>query len=275
MALYNNLNVKIPIERQHQRKVTFPKTPNLDLALITASLTSEMHSHDVLTLNFSGKINDSSNAVVSGDPVVFTWNSGQIDRTYLGYVTQVYPTTVADNMTKITCLSPTYVLKDANQKIFKNVTADMVVKKIAEKYGLKVVTDKHPRVFASIVQAGQSDWQILRRLAKQTGFTLTVINTTIYFVSKNRLANASRSSAPYFYVNTTNKASRVATKLGTIYSFEPILSDESPDMPGAVVDRAVSGFHAVTGAPIDVTYGYSTSNERGNGVIVPNAEFFA
>jgi hypothetical protein len=274
MALYNNLTVKIPIERKHDRKVVFPKTPNVDLALITASITSEMHAHESLTLNFAGKINSSTNAIISGDPVVFTWNSGKIERTYLGYVTQVNPTTVADNMTRIVCLSPTYLLKDANQKIFKNVTADMVVKKIAEKYGLNAVTDKHPRIFPTIVQAGQTDWQILRRLAKQTGFTLVVVNTTIYFVSKNRLANASRSSAPYFYVNKTNPASRIATKLGTIYSFQPIISDESPDMPGAVVDRAVSGINAITGLPIDITHGYSTNNERGNGIIVPNERFF-
>ena len=233
-----------------------------------------MHTHDVLTLKFAGKINESTNAVISGDPVVFTWNSGEIQRTFLGYVTQVYPTTVADNMTTIMCLSPTYLCKEGNQKIFKNVTADMVVRKIVEKYGLKAVTDKHPRIFPSIVQAGQSDWQMLRRLAKQTGFTLTVVNTTVYFVSKNRLANASRPSAPYFYVNTTNRASRVATKLGTIYSFDPIISDESPDLPGATVDRAISGIHGINNTPIDVIHKYSTNNERGNGVIVPNAEFF-
>jgi hypothetical protein len=274
MALQHNLAVKIPIQKTHHRKVTFPKTPNLDMALITASLNSAMHNHDVLTLNFAGKINSLDNAVVSGDPVVFTWSSGDVERTFLGYVTQVYPTTVADNMTTIICMSPTYVLKNTSQKIFKNVSADVVVKKIAEKYDLKAVCDKHPRIFPSIVQAGQTDWQVLRRLAKQTGFTLCVVNTTIYFVSKNRLANASRSSAPYFYVETSSKSSRVASKLGTIYSFDPIISDESPDMPGAVVDRAVSGIHAITNAPIDTVHQYSTNDERGNGIIVPNAEFF-
>jgi hypothetical protein len=112
-------------------------------------------------------------------------------------------------------------------------------------------------------------------MAKQTGFILVNEGTTLYFVSKNRLATASRSSAPYFYASTQDERSRVASKLGTIYTFDPIISDGSPDMPGATVDRAVSGIHAITDAPIDVVHPTVPTQDHGYGVISPNAEYFA
>jgi hypothetical protein len=275
MALQNNQYVKLPLETPTSRRVTFPNTPNLDLVLLTASLTQKANTHDVLVLNFQGKINDPANSLVSDDPVIFTWDGGGAIKTFVGFISYVSPTTLADNATQVVCLSPSYLLKNGAQKIYKNVTADAVVTKLAKKNGLNPITDRHPKIFPSVVQAGQSDWQVARSMAKQTGFILVNDGTTLYFVSKNRLATASRGSAPYFYASTQDERSRVASKLGTIYTFDPIISDGSPDMPGATVDRAVSGIHAITDVPIDVIHPTVPTQDHGYGIISPNAEYFA
>jgi hypothetical protein len=275
MAIPLNKNPKaiLPIERPTLRKVTFQKSPDFPLVLLSAKLTQEMDAHDILVLKFAGKVNEQDSTVVSGDPVTFTWSSGLEQSTFVGYVHSIKPTTLEDNDTEIYCVSPSYLLKNTDQKIYKSVTADTVVSKIAAKYGLKAVTQRHPRVFSSIAQAGQSDWQLLRSLAKQTGFALKTEKTTIYFMSKDKLTSSSKLSAPYFYVEDINPSSTVASQFGTIYSFKPFISDEAPDMFGATVDRVVSGIHQTTDAPISTTHASKPGSKSTLGAVTPSQAY--
>jgi hypothetical protein len=272
-TLSKNLRANLPIERPHSRYVSFTKSPDFSLTLVSAKLTQELDSHDILTLRFAGKVNANEGTVVSGDPVEFTWTSGINENTFIGYVHSIKPTTLEANETEIYCVSPSYLLKNTDQKIYKTVTADVVVKKICAKYGIKAVTQRHPRVFAAITQAGQSDWQLLRTLANQTGFALKTEKTTIYFMSKDKLSSSSKSSAPYFYAENIKPLSRVASQFGTIYSFKPMISDEAPDMLGATVDRVVTGIHQVTNAPISTTHASTPGSKKNLGVVVPSKAY--
>jgi len=272
-SLSKNLRATLPIERPSSRSVLFTKSPDFSLTLVSAKLTQELDAHEILTLRFAGKVNNSEGTVVSGDPVEFKWSSGINENTFIGYVHSIKPTTLEDNETEIYCVSPSYLLKNTDQKIYKNITADAVVSKIASKYGLKAVTQRHPRVFSAVTQAGQSDWQLLRSLANQTGFALKTEKTTIYFMSKDKLSSSSKASAPYFYAETIKPLSRVASQFGTIYSFKPIISDEAPDMLGATVDRVVNGIHRVTEAPISTTHSSKPGSKQTLGVVVPSQAY--
>jgi hypothetical protein len=265
--------VKIPSERKHDRKVVFTSNPDFSLPLLTAKLDQQYNYHDVLTLNYAGRLTESDAAVSSGDPVTFTWSGSGKVSTWVGYVHTVVPTTIGNNFTKIICVSPTYVFKNTTQKIYKNVTADQIVTKIAKKYGLKAVTQRHPRVFKSISQAGQSDWQVLRRLSKQTGFGLRVDGTTIYFMSKSKLSEASKTKASYFFKEEALPTSRAIVQMGTIYEFDIQLSDESPDMLGAVVERVISGVHDVTNKPIVTKHTAKIKTKSTKGAVVPSKKF--
>jgi len=273
VPLSQNLRVTLPVERPTTRNVVFPKSPDFPLLLINATLTQDLDSHEILVLNFAGKVNDSGKAVVSGDPVTFTWSSGLKTATFVGYVHSIKPVTVEENSTEVYCVSPSYLLKNTDQKIYKNVTADAIVSKIAAKYGLKAVTQRHPRVFSSVAQAGQSDWQLIRSLAKQTGFALKTEKTTIYFMSKDKLAAASKLSAPYFYAEDINRTSRLASAMGTIYNFKPLVSDEAPDMFGATVDRVVNGIHQTTDSPISTTHSANPGSKQTLGAVVPSQAY--
>lgn len=272
-SLSKNLRATLPIERPSSRSVLFTKSPDFSLTLVSAKLTQELDAHEILTLRFAGKVNNSEGTVVSGDPVEFKWSSGINENTFIGYVHSIKPTTLEDNETEIYCVSPSYLLKNTDQKIYKNITADAVVSKIASKYGLKAVTQRHPRVFSAVTQAGQSDWQLLRSLANQTGFALKTEKTTIYFMSKDKLSSSSKASAPYFYAETIKPLSRVASQFGTIYSFKPMISDEAPDMLGATVDRVVNGIHRVTEAPISTTHSSKPGSKQTLGVVVPSQAY--
>lgn len=265
--------VKSPLERYPQRSVKFPLTPYFSLTFLTASLEQDFNSHDRLVLTFAGKIEDASSFVGSGDPVELTYSGAGKSSTWVGYVHKVIPQTVMDNVTKIVCVSPTYLLKTTTQKIYKKVTADQVVEKVCKKYGLKAVTQRHPRVFATIGQAGQSDWQLLRRLAKQTGFGLKIKGTTIYFMSKDKLASASKARASYFYKEGAAPTVRNISVMGTLIDFTPEISDEAPDMIGATVDRVVSGLHQTNDKAITTKHKANPSKKKTKGTVTPSKKF--
>lgn len=274
MPLQAGTRVKMPIERGMRRSANFPNTPYFPLPLVSARLVQKPNAHDVLFLTFAGKINDSTIRLVSGDPVVFSYSVGSLSNNWVGYVSSIRPITSGDNLTEVFCISPSYLMKNTSQKIFKNVTADAVVKKICSKYGFKAVTQRHPRVFPSIAQAGQSDWQMLRMLAKKTGFMLKVEGTTIYFMSKDKISSSSKKSAQYFYAETRENASRPISNIGTLIKFNPFISDESPDNLGNTADRIVNGIHQTTGSPISTEHEINTTARNNNGAVIPNAEFF-
>ncbi len=273
IPLSKRVLVKTPIERFPQRSVKFPLSPYFSLTFLTAQLEQEFDSHDRLILNFAGKIEDNLNSISSGDPVEFEYAGAGNKTTWVGYVHKVIPSTVMDNMTKIVCVSPTYLLKTTNQKIYKKVTADQVVEKICKKYGLKAVTQRHPRVFATIGQAGQSDWQLLRRLAKQTGFGLKVKGTTVYFMSKDKLNSASKARAPYFYKEGAAPTVRTISVMGTIFDFKPQISDEAPDMIGATVDRVVSGLHQTNNKAITTKHKPAGAKKKTKGAVTPSKKY--
>jgi len=258
-------------------KVEFPNTPKLELILVGAELYQSIEQHDRLVLHFKGKPFLKETVIKSDDPVKFTYTTGKVEEVFTGYVYDLDPEDDADsNNTHVICIGASYVLKNTDQKIYKTVTADQVVQKIATKYGMKAVTQRHPRVRSTIVQAGQSDWQLARSLAKQTGFALKAENTTIFFVSKNKLFTKSKPGAPYFvYVDT--EVGGVTTKperaLGTVISFTAQISDSSPDV-GGKVDRVITGYNERTGAVIETKHKLKDFNFEDKGVVVPNEEYF-
>lgn len=85
------------------------------------------------------------------------------------------------NLTEISIIGASYVMRQASQKVYKNVTADQVVKAIAKKYGFSYKAIPHPRVYPHVSQAGMTDWELMVKLAKQSGYFLRAENTTLYF----------------------------------------------------------------------------------------------
>ncbi len=253
--------------------VTFPKTPLFELMLIGAELHQEVESHDVLLLTFKGKPRKDETSIVSGDPVKFTYTSGSNQSVFEGYVYEIDPaSTMAAHSTQIWCVSASSVLKDSSQEIYKKVTADQVIAKIAKKQGLKAVTQRHPRLRNSIVQAGQTDWQLMRRLAKQTGFALKAENTTIFFMSKNKIFQDKKARAPYFkYKDGITKQQR---SIGTCLEFRPIVSDDSIEL-GVRVDRVMTGISTSSGGAITTTHPTKVfDTAQGRGKVVPSEEYF-
>jgi hypothetical protein len=258
--------------------VSFPKAPELELILIGAELYQDIEQHDRLVLHFKGKPFVKGTEIKSGDPVTFTFQSEKVKATWKGYVySPVSKNTLKANNTDVVCVGASYLLKDADQQIYTNVTADQCISKIAKKHGMTAVTQRHPRKFASLTQTGVSDWQFCRRLAAQTGFALRADNTTIIFMSKDKLYNDHKKSAPYFFYvdnpqgGVVNKSDR---NLGTILNFEAYPSDESPELEVSL-DRVTTGTSTKAGKKkaVKVTHKHKKATPS-KGAVKPGKGFF-
>ena len=169
-----------------------------------------------------------------------------------------------------------WVLKNTAQKIYTNTTADQVVVRIANQYGFESVTQRDPRTRESVVQAGQSHWQLMKRLAAQNGNAFRCENTTLIFVSKDKIYQSKLSSAPYyFYVDgeADGVVPRELRMTGTIVSFAPVVSDQAPEM-GVRVDRVITGVNPKTGVVVKTTHPHKAHVTAPSGAVVPSAVYF-
>jgi hypothetical protein len=256
----------------------FPKAPDMELVLIGAELYQNPEEHDRLVLHYKGKPATRKNSIVSGDPVSFTYRAGKSTSTWNGYIHHVrQDNSHKGGNTDVVCVGASWVLKNTDQKIYKNVTADQVISKIAKKHSMAAVTQRDPRVRAQVSQSGQSDWQLCRSLAKQNGFALRTENTTIIFVSKDKIYQSQKNSAPYFNYVDDEIGGVVPAALrmtGTILSFEPIISDQAPEN-SVRIDRVISGVNTNTGAAVKATHPHVAPAPGNSGVVIPNKTYFA
>jgi hypothetical protein len=256
---------------------SFPKSPDMDLILIAADLHQDPEEHDRLVLHYKGKPANRRQALVSGDPIIFTYRSGKLKSTWHGYIHHVrQDNSWQGGNTDIVCVGASWVLKNTDQKIYKNITSDQVISRIAKKHSMEAVTQRDPRVRDQISQSGQSDWQLCRSLAKQTGFALLTENTTITFVSKDKIYQSKKMSAPYFnYVDDEvgGVVPRELRMTGTILIFEPEISDQAPEA-GLRVDRVVSGVNTKTASAVKATHPHTAPKKGNPGVVIPSKAYF-
>lgn len=257
--------------------VELPKSPDLQLFLVGANLHQAAERHERLNLYFKGVPIDESISMASGDPVIFKYRRGLESATFNGYIHSVgQDNTSGTNSTSVTCVGASYVMKDTDQQIYKNVSADQVVAKIARKYGFTPITQIHPRKRKSIVQAGLTDWQMLTSLARQTGYALYPSNTSLIFMSKDKIFNDKKVNAPYFFYVSEKDAPVTPYALrmyGTILDYNIDVSDESPES-GRVVDRVITGRNQNTGSSINDTIAYKKPTATSLGVVIPGETYF-
>ena len=172
------------------------------------------YAHEIATVRFRDW-NVQLNDIKPTDPVKCILRGKDSSREFVGYIHDIKPEITPSNRSvTVTLIGASYVLKQAKQRVFENVTADAVVKKIASEYGFSAYTDPHPRVYEQVAQAGHSELQIMARLARQCGYTLRVENTSIYFKKLTSDFQALKSSASSFIMRDSNNP-----RGSTLYSF--------------------------------------------------------
>lgn len=199
--------------------------------------TQAKYQHELAYLTFN-EWDTSIDFIKPGIPVDFEIKDPKGTKKFYGYVHHVEPnkTPGSDNVT-VVVIGASYLLKQARQEVYKNITASDLAIAIAKQYNFSYGVTSHPRVYPQIAQSGQSDWQLLVRLAKQSGYSLRAENTELYFKPLDEDFAAYKSEAPRFYMNDANNPEG-----STIYSFKPIVGETlSFDDSGTKSATAISG----------------------------------
>lgn len=221
---------------------------NAPTAIYSARLMQTKYEHELAVIQFKdwGVIYEH---VQPGTPVEINLKYNNNRKKFLGYVHHIKPEkTPGTNFTEVVFIGASFVMKQASQTIYRDITADQIVQRIAKKHGFVAYTVPHNRVYPQVAQAGHTDWEIMVRLAKQCGYSLRTENTELYFQPMlNEYTNFRTEASSFIMLSANNTAGT------TIYSFNPLIGEslEFDDSLKAAV--AVSGVDKFSTDPVSIT----------------------
>lgn len=200
--------------------------------------TQAKYQHELAYLTFN-EWDSSIDYIKPGVPVDFQIKEPNGVKQFYGYVHHVEPhkTPGSDNVT-VVVIGASFVFKQALQEVYTNTSASDLAIAFAKKHNFAYSVTSHPRIYPQIAQSGQSEWQLLVRLARQSGYSLRAENTELYFKPLDEDFTLFKDEAPRFYMNDANNPEG-----STIYSFKPIISETLgfDDAGGSKSATAVSG----------------------------------
>jgi phage protein D len=229
--------------------VNFPETSMGPVSIHEAIFYQNRYEHEVLVMRFRdwGVMYD---AVTPGSLVQVTIGNILEKKYFYGYIHHIKVNrTPGKNFTEVVAISASFSMKQASQTVYKNMTADAIVKKIGKAHGFSVHAAPSHRVYPQVSQAGHTDWELMVQLAKQNGYSLRTENTELYFQPMLQDYTNFRSQAPKFTLMPNDSSQQ----LSTIYSFEPIIGESVPLDTSFKSAIAVSGVHQQSVTPLSIT----------------------
>jgi phage protein D len=170
-------------------------------------------------------------------------------RNFYGYVHHVRTDqTPGKNFTEIVVIGASYLMGQPSQTIYRDTTADQVIKTIATKHSFVCSPSAHPRIYPQIAQAGHTDWEFMVRLAKQSGYTLRAENTELYFQPVLQDFTNLRQNAPKFIMRGVTDPEG-----STIYSFKPLIGETLAFEDAQKASVAISGVDKNSNSRIAIT----------------------
>lgn len=224
--------------------VNFPTSSQQPKRVYRVELIQEIFTHDYATVEFRDWNLDPLN-IKPGSLMSITIK----DKTYNGYVHDLKNhQTSGKNFTKVGFIGASYVMKQASQKIYRDMSSDQIVAEIAKKYSFAYKVTPHPVIYHQVSQAGMTDWQFMVRLAKQSGYFLRAENSEIYFQPLTEDFNNLITEATTF-----QKADGGFKPTNTIYSFKPVISETLSHFGFKKASTSIAGVDPVSGSSFKIT----------------------
>lgn len=241
--------------------VTFPTSAIQPKKVYRVKFTQEIFAHDYASIELRDWNVDPLN-IKPGSLMVLTIKG----KDHHGYVHDLQGNQSATkSFTKVGFIGASYVMKQASQKIYRNMSADQIVAEIAKKYNFAYKVTPHPRIYPQVAQAGMTDWELMVRLAKQSGYFLRAENTELYFQPLTEDFTNLITEAVTF-----TKADGGFKPTNPIYGFKPIISETLRHFGFKKAATSVAGVDPVTGQTFKVTTQTSFNPSRQ----FSNQEFF-
>lgn len=229
--------------------VSFPNTTTTPLLRVySLSFHQNRYQHEVASIKFRDwDIN--YDFISSGSPVTFTLFGLTGSRTFYGYVHHINVDRTPNTfLTEVVVVGASMIMKNESQQIYKGLSADGIIKKIAKRNNFVCFAVPHPRVYPQVAQAGHTDWELMVRLAKQCGYSLRAENTELYFQPMMYEFTNKRQEAYKFTMREANSPDG-----STIYSFDSIVGESLPQDEETKAAIAISGLDAQSVTPVSIT----------------------
>jgi hypothetical protein len=190
---------------------------------------------------------------------------GVRSHTFYGYIVYLEPTSEnAQGLvnkspfqtTKVYCFGASYVMRSRRTEVHNNKTIVQIAKEFAEKYNFTVSVPNNPYVYSRLVQAGESDWGFLSRIAEMLGYR--VLMRGVHIDIWDPFALFERVGTTPLYAMSGNRGSMNAAS-GQVIKFHGVVgavtptSAKVPDTIHALVDGGVATLS------MDVSSGLGTS----------------
>lgn len=185
-------------------------------------------------------------------PVQIIWGRRPATlNTWYGYVNHYEMDGNADSGThnlqfKYYLIGMSKPMNSDNSYVWGSVTPTYIAKKIAEKNKLRAVVTSTSWVLNSEVQAAESDFEFMNRIADKTGFRFWVSNGTLYFIDPAAILQGSSSQGVPIY--TQNK---LLDQQDTMRAFKVRKGDNLPGSANTV--RSIFGIDSNTGQVFQAT----------------------
>ena len=174
----------------------------------------------------------------------------QVDsaKTFYGYIHHTeHKKSSHKSYTCVYVIGASYVMKQPSQKVYANMTSSSIAVDVAKKYGFSYDVVPHPRVYPQVSQAGDTDWEMLVKLAKQSGYTLRSDATTLYFKPVTEDFDAFKAGATNFF--SIPPGNSIPPSL---YSIEPIIGESIEYEDGHRAAPALLGIDVAAGKAFKV-----------------------
>lgn len=175
-------------------------------------------------------------SVTPGTPVLVRLRGGKSVEDYNMYVNYVKPDlSPSKKYLEMHLIGASFPFKQQSQKMWSNVTADVVVADIAKKHSFSYKAVPHSRVYEQITQAGKTDWELLVSLAKQSGYSVIATNASLSFEPITMSFSEKQANAHYFTM------SDLSSRYTSMYSFTPIIGEATPFEDAQKAAVSISG----------------------------------
>lgn len=241
--------------------VNFPTSSQQPKRVYKVALIQEIFAHDYATVEFRDWNLDPLN-IKPGVLMTITIRN----KTYSGYVHDLKNhQTSGKNFTKVGFIGASYVMKQASQKIYKNMSADQIVAEIAKKYNFAYRVTPCPIIYNQVAQAGMTDWEFMVKLARQAGYFLRAENTELHFHPVTEDFKELITEAVTF-----QKADGGFKPVNPIYSFKPVISETLRHFGFKKSATSLAGVDPVSGSSFKITNQTSSGPNRQ----LSNVDFF-
>ena len=224
--------------------VNFPLVTDQPTRCHALRWSQRRYEHEYGKISFTDWSPDPA-ALIPGSPVEITMSLQGSSKTFYGYIDYAkHKKTSKSSVTDVYVIGASYLMKQTSQTVYSNMTASAVVERIAKKYGFSYDIAPHKRVYPQISQAGDSDWELMVRLAKQCGYTLRVEGTTLYFKPLSEEFDRYKPFAESF--NSATPGNPAPPRL---YSINPLIGESISYGDGYKAAPSVAGINTLTGDP--------------------------